>query len=150
MKTIIHLSLLCCLFAFSRTQSVGMGYPQDMFADHMTAKKAAPAAKVGSVKKEKRKGIKNACELLAQAPVASPCKQAPTQPARPKKKIGQEAKSAPLVYPVQQLDVIVLKVFHVEEQVIPTEEWDNQRQSSHSFKKFIQTMGQTLFTYLQS
>ena len=149
MKTIIHLSILFCLFAFARTQSVGMGYPQDMFADHMTAKKAAPAAKAVSLKKEKGKVVKTTCESLACSRVTPPCIQSPAQPAKPEAKTGQAAKSAPLIFPVQQLNVIVLEVFHlngkVEAQVVPMEECTSQSQVCYSFKKLIQMLGETCF-----
>jgi hypothetical protein len=153
MKTISHLSLLCCLFAFARTQAVGMGYPQDMFADHMTAKTAAPVAKAAvSLKKEKCKVVTNTCESLAQARATSPCIQLRAQPAKPETNTRKAAKAEPLIFPVQQLNVIVLKVFHldgkVEDQVVPKEECTTQSQVSCTFKKLIQTLGQPLPSYL--
>jgi hypothetical protein len=155
MKTIIHLSVLFCLFAFICTQAVGMGYPQDMFADHLTAKKEALASKSGShpKKKTERKTIKNDCAGKTQQGVCSRGLQT-TGCAHPKTTKGQAAKSERLIPPVGRISVIVLKVFHldgkVEECVMPMEEWRNQAQVNYSFKSFIQTLGKHLLPYLPS
>ena len=154
MKTIIHLSLLLGLFGFTRTQSVGMGYPQDMFADHLTAKKEAMVAKSGSQPKKKteRKTIqKNDCAEKTQQRVCSSgfhtagC----AQPGTHKR---QSAKSERLIPPVERISVIVLKVFHldgkVEDRIVPMEEWKDQGQVSYSFRSFIQTLGKHLLPYL--
>ena len=131
MKTIIHLSLLFCLFAFARTQSVGMGYPQDMFADHLTTKKEVLAAKSGSHPKRKteRKTIKNAYSGKAQQRTCCPNLQT-AGCAQPKTNKRQAAKSERLIPPVGSISVIVLKVFHldgkVEDRVVPLEAWKNQ------------------------
>lgn len=146
MKTIIHLSLLLCLFAFTRTQSVGMGYPQDMFAEHLTAKKEAMTAKAGSYSKRKteRKTSKNACSGKAQQQVCSPGSQT-AGCAQPKTNQRQAAKSESLIPPVGHIHVIVLKVFHldgkVEDRIIPMEEWKNQGQVSYSLKKLYSNVG---------
>lgn len=149
MKTIIHLSLLLCLFAFTRTQSVGMGYPQDMFADHLTAKKEATAAKTGShpKKKTESKVIKKDCAGKMQQGVCSPGSQKAgcTQPETNKR---QSVKSERLISPVGRIPMIVLKVFHlngkVEDRIVPIEAWKKQSQVSYSFKSFIQTLGKHL------
>ena len=153
MKTIIYLSLLLCLCAFTRIQSVGMGYPQDMFADHLTTKKEVMAGKSGAHPKRKteRKAIKNDCSGKAQQRISCPSLQT-IGSAQPKTTNGQAAKSERLIPPAGPIPVIVLKVFHldgkVEDRVVPMEEWENQGQVSCSFKSFIQNLGQHLLQYL--
>jgi len=153
MKTIIYLFFLLSLSVFICIPVVGMGYPQDMFADHLTAKKEALAAKAGSHPKKatERKTIQNDCSGKAQKRACCPGSQAAgcTQLQTPKR---QSAKSQRLIPPVGRISVIVLKVFHldgkVEDRIVPTDEWKNQGQVSHSFKRFIQTLGKHLLPYL--
>jgi|GEM_PF-2736848 len=157
MKTFIQLLFLLCLVAFARTQSEGMGYPQDMFADNMTAKESATETKASAAKPAKKASRATGSGCTTQSPkqALSPCKKTNPCPYQADKKVTQPKKVAQtkrMESPFQKINLIVMRVFgpddQVEDQIIPAEEWKSTSLVNHSFATFFQILHQTLFSYL--
>jgi hypothetical protein len=157
MKTFIQLFFLLCLVAFARTQSEGMGYPQDMFADNMTAKENTTEAKASSAKPAKKASRATGSGCTTQTPkqALSPCKKGAPCPYQADKKVTQPAKVAQtkrMESPFQKINLIVMRVFgpddQVEDQIIPADEWKSTSLVNHSFAYLFQILHQTLFSYL--
>jgi hypothetical protein len=65
MKTVCRIFTIFFAIIITTTISMGMGYPQDMFAEHMTAKHKNPAQSK-KVSKERMDVQKAACSQSAQ------------------------------------------------------------------------------------
>ncbi|MES2733101.1 MAG: hypothetical protein V4714_15235 [Bacteroidota bacterium] len=144
--TILFLSLLC-LIAFANTYSTGMGYPQDMFAEHLTVKK------VPAIRQTKDTTKKNVDQKTTTSPGQQRCNK-PAQvtcPTQTEKKLSsnQEAKSAPIVSNFNSVNIITMKVFNldgneVEEQMISEDEWAEKSYINQPLHTLIEMLGNNI------
>ncbi|MBC7923402.1 MAG: hypothetical protein H7Z75_20180 [Ferruginibacter sp.] len=124
MKKFVQVSSVLCLVVLAYPFSTGIGYPQDMFAEHITAKKTAAVvqAKGQPPRPEPKGGQQPDCSPNAQ-------RDADKAPARPKNPSGEAGavKLIPVVRSgLSRINSMAIKVFHldsgvVEERALPLE-----------------------------
>jgi hypothetical protein len=141
MKTVLRLLTLMFALATTSTISMGMGYPQDMFAEHVSVKQTANHTQTKKVRKERMDSQKAASSQSAQGVSIKrtmPCKSK-CLPKKNNSNRQAHTQSAPLaVVPAcRKICIVAVKVFKldgndVEEQVLPLDEFLNEEHMSEA------------------
>lgn len=130
MKTVSRIFTVLFAVVITSTISMGMGYPQDMFAEHVTNKQVTKNVPPKKVSKGSQKA---ACSQSAQGvnlKCTMPCKSIPKKNKDNRQATTQLVPMA-IVPTCRKVCIIAVKIFKldgndVEEQVLPLDEFLNE------------------------